>query len=379
MNVDDDPSSHRLERLYAPPEIGAPGKRQARAQRRDLFLAGLFVLTMAAVLVGALALLLPGLFGRGYRVDAYFLEANGLEVGIQVIQEGYVIGLVERVTPVFPGRDADLQGASLKAGAGYCPPSADAPPRHPALPCFRATLRIRDAWPVPRDSVAQLGSAGLLKGDAIKIRPGQALDLLADGAVIDAQGREADLLAQVGNLTDTLKTLVDETVAPALISLRDQIKTIETLIGTGEDQGDNRARLAGAFENLRELSERLKESIDPQAIAAILASVRTLSENLAGMTAEFSGSTDDLQRAVTNYGELAVDLRALVRDNRPALQRTLDDTQFLLQELATALTPILTNIEDATRNLSALSRELRADPATILKRREIEEKTPWFQ
>lgn len=371
MNADEAYSRHRLERLYAPPEIGAPGKHQARAQRRDLFLAGLFVLGMAAVAIGALALLLPGILGSAYRVDAYFLNATGLDIGIQVVQEGYVIGLVEGVSAVFPGRDA---------AAGDCPPvPADERPRHPSLPCFRATLRIQDGWPVPRDSVVQLGSAGLLKGDVIKIQPGLAPDLLADGAVINAQGREVDLMSQVGHLTDTVRILVEETIAPTLVSLRDQIKTIETLLGTGDDQSGNRERLAGAFENLQGLSARLKEAVDPLAISAILGSVRTMSANLANMTSELKGSTKDIQHTVTNYGELAVDMRGLVRDNRPALQRSLDDSQFLLQELATALTPILTNIEDATRNLSALSRELRNDPTTILKSREVEEKTPWFQ
>jgi phospholipid/cholesterol/gamma-HCH transport system substrate-binding protein len=56
-----------------------------------------------------------------------------------------------------------------------------------------------------------------------------------------------------------------------------------------------------------------------------------------------------------------------------------DETQYLLQELAAALTPILTNIEDATRDLSALARDLRTNPAVILKGREVENETPWFR
>lgn len=363
-------SVNRLERLYSPPEIGAPGKRQAQTQRRELLLAGLFVLTMILVVVGALALLLPGLFGQTYRVDAYFLNATGLDAGIQVVQDGYVIGLVERVTPIFPGRDA---------AAAHCPSPPTEAERHPHLPCFRATLRLKDGWPVPRDSVAQIGASGLLKGDAIKIRPGTSSELLANGATLDAQGREMDLMAQVGNLTATVKALVDEIIAPALVSLRNQIQTIETLLGTGSDQGENRERLTGAFENLRALSARLSDAVDPQAIAAILGSVRTVADNLAQMTGDLRGSTPDIQHAVTHYGELAVDLRGLVQDNRPALQQTLDDTQTLLQELSSALTPILTNIEDATRNLSALSSQLRNDPKSVLKSREVENNTPWLQ
>lgn len=370
MTPDEAQPRHRLDRLYSPPEIGGPGKRQGRALRRDLLLAGGFVLAMAAVALGTLWLLLPGLFGQTFRFDVYFLDANGLDPGIQVIQDGYVIGLVERVTPIFPGR---------QAAAEHCPaPAKGATSRHPSLPCFRATLRIRNGWPVPRDSRIQLGAAGLLKGDVIKIQPGQSADLFADGDSVAAQGREADLAAQLGDLTETLKSLVDDTIAPTLASLRDQIKTIETLIGTSDDQSGNRERLAGAFQNLQELSERLKDSVDPRAVAGILASVRVMSDNLAGMSGELGGSTQDIKKAVKDYGALAADVRGLVRDNQPALRQTLDDSRYLTQELAAALTPILTNIEDATRNLSALSRELRQDPKSLLKSREAEDKTPWF-
>jgi phospholipid/cholesterol/gamma-HCH transport system substrate-binding protein len=361
----------RLERLYSPPEIGAPGKREGRARRRDLFLAGLFVLAMAAVALAALALVIPGLLGGQYRLQAYFLDAQGLDPGIQVIQEGYVIGLVERVTPVFPGRDpdADLCPSPLPAGAQ----------RSPALPCFRATLRIRDDWPVPVDSRAQLGSSGLLSGDAIKVQPGAARERLADGAVLDAQGRERDLMAQLSALTESLDRMMTETVEPALASIKSQIQTIETLLGSGGDQGENRERLAGAFESLRTLSAKLEQMVKPEQIAAILGSVEQMSGHLAQVSSRLTGSTEEVQRTVKNYGDLAKDIQGLVVDNKPALQRSLDDTQFLLQELSAALTPILTNIEDATHNLSALARDLRRDPAVIIKGRTVEEQAPWFQ
>ncbi len=361
----------RIERLYSPPEIGAPGKREGRAQRRDLFFAGLFVLLMATVAVGTLALVTPGLFGGAYRLTAYFQDAKGLDVGIQVIQEGYAIGMVERVSPVFPGRDPD---------ADQCPrPLASAKPRSPVLPCFRATLRIRGAWPVPKDSLAQLGAAGLLQGDAVKIQPGKSVALLADGSQIRSQGREADLLAQLGRLTDSLNRVVEETIAPALVSIKAQIDTIQTLLGSGGDQGENRERLAGAFESLRKLTASLEQAVDPRKIAAILSSVEQLTGQLAQVSSRLTGTTQGVQSAVKQYSELAQEIRGLVSANRPALQSTLDDTQTLLQELSSSLTPILANIEDATRNLSALSRDLRQNPATILQGREVEERTPWFK
>ncbi|AUB80672.1 MlaD family protein [Candidatus Thiodictyon syntrophicum] len=361
----------RLERLYSPPEIGAPGKREARQRHRDLFYSGLFVLAMAAVAIAALALLMPGLFGGSYRLHAYFLDAAGLGDGIQVIQEGQVIGLVEGVTPLFPGRDARL---------GRCPaPAADAAPRSPALPCFRATLRIKRDWPVPTDSLAQLGSPGLLQGEAILIRPSDRPTTLRDGDEIMTRAREPDLMAKLNELTRSLDGVVKETIAPALASIKAQIETIETLLGTGGDQAGNRDRLAGAFESLQKLSANIESSIDPKKVAAILDSVQTLSKNLTEVSAKLGGGTEEIKGTARQYGDLARDLRGLVSDNKPALQRSLEDTQGLLQDLNASLTPILVNIEDASRNLAAFSRDLRRDPAVIIKGRKVEEQAPWFK
>ena len=369
------PAARRLDRLYAPPEIGAPGKRRALAERRQLLLAGVFVLAMALVVVAAFALILPGLLGQTYRLEAYFPDAEGLDPGMQLVQEGYVIGLVERVKPVFPG-DPDH-------GRHCPPPAAGAPPRSPTLPCFRATLRIRDQWPIPRDSQVRLTTLGLLKGNALRIAVGPSAELLAPGAVIAALAPEPDLTQQLGVLTETVRLVVEESIAPTLASIRDQVKTIELLVGGGEDPGQglagNREQLAGAFENLRLLSDNLVKVVDPQAIGAILGSVETMSADLARITAEMAASTKDVQRTVNNYDGLATDIRGLVNENRPALERSLDDTQFLLQSLAAALTPILTNIEDASRNLAAFSQELRSHPTHLLRPRETEEQAPWFK
>lgn len=369
------PAARRLDRLYAPPEIGAPGKRRALAERRQLLLAGVFVLVMALVVVAAFALILPGLLGQTYRLEAYFPDAEGLDPGMQLVQEGYVIGLVERVKPVFPG-DPDH-------GHHCPPPAAGAPPRSPTLPCFRATLRIRDQWPIPRDSQVRLTTLGLLKGNALSIAVGPSAELLAPGAVIAALAPEPDLTQQLAVLTETVRLVVEESIAPTLASIRDQVKTIELLVGGGEDPGQglagNREQLAGAFENLRLLSDNLVKVVDPQAIGAILGSVETMSADLARITAEMAASTKDVQRTVNNYDGLATDIRGLVNENRPALERSLDDTQFLLQSLAAALTPILTNIEDASRNLAAFSQELRSHPTQLLRPRETEEQAPWFK
>ena len=356
----------RLERLYAPPEIGAPGRRAAAGVRRDLILSGLFVLTMAAVVVGGLALILPGVFGGTIRLYAYFPDAAGLDPGIEVSQAGYVIGLVEALEPVFP------QGSETNP----CPVAADdAPTHHPAgSPCFRATLRIRDRWPIPRDSVARIASAGLLQGDAVRIVPGQDREHpLTDGGTIAVGGREADLVAQLARLTDSLQGLVEETIAPALAGIAEQIAALQQLLGTGSEDPGNRDRLAGVFESLKRLSADLEAAVDPGQLVRILGSVEQVSQNLAGASATLTSRSQDVEQAVRRYGDLASDLRGLVKRNRPAIDRSVTDSQYLLQELAASLAPILEHIETATRNLAELSRDLRDNPAVIIQGREVQD------
>lgn len=365
----------RLNRLYSPPELGAPGKRQAQDRHRDLTLAGLFVLLMAGVVVATLLLLAPGLFG-GYALHAYFLEADGLDSGIDVIQEGFVIGRVRALEPVSQG-DADR---------GDCPPPPAA--RAPELPCFRATLHIQQAWPVPGESVAQLASAGVLRGNIIRILPGPSAETLNPGSVIPTIEREPDLGMQIAAALTQAQRTLDEHIRPALAQLQGRLQGVLAMFGKQAEEGDDAGAGAGGdlgrglgtvLDNLVQLSADIEQSIDPQKIQAILSAVQSLSDNLASVSSTLPARTDDIQAAVARYGALADELRGLVESSRPGVEGSLDDVQYVLQELSAALAPILANIESASRTLSGLTRDLREQPTSLLRGREQEDQTPWFE
>jgi phospholipid/cholesterol/gamma-HCH transport system substrate-binding protein len=360
----------RLERLYSPPEIGAPGKRQAQGRRRDLLLAGVFVLSMAAVVVGVLALLSPGLF-QGYGLRAYFLDADGLDRGIDVIQEGFVIGAVQSVDPVFADDDDRDQ----------CP--AFVGERAPDLPCFRATLRIQDAWPVPPESKAQLAPGGLLQGNVIRIYPSVLAGSLKDDDPITTLDRQPDLPALIASTLEQAQLAIDQTIRPALVQIQERI---QGLLGSATEAADGDGTgtamgqgLAEVLDNLKQLSGDVQTIVDPEKISAILAAVQEMTENLAKVSATFTDRSADLSQAVRSYDALAGDIRRVVNENEPALSASLEDTQYLLQELAAALTPILANIETASRNLAALSGDLRQDPKSLLFNNQPQAPSPWFK
>lgn len=361
----------RLNRLYSPPELGAPGKRQAHGRQRDLALAGLFVLAMLGLVLGLLVLLAPGLLS-GYSLRAYFLEADGLDSGIDVMQEGFVIGRVQSLDPVF--RDA--------ADRANCPPPTT--PRAPDLPCFRATLSIQQDWPVPTGSVAQLAPAGLLQGNIIRIIPGTAAATLSAGSYIPTIDREPDLAMQISTTMEQAQRTIDDVIRPALSRLQERIQGLLALFkddkdGTDELGADLGQGIGKVLNNLVEVSADLEQSIDPKQIQEVMNAVQTLSQNLATASAALPARSEDIQRAVAEYTALAKELQQLVEASRPSVQGSLDDAEYLLQELSTALAPILTNIESASRDLSALSRELREDPISLLRGQEQEDQSPWFE
>jgi len=359
-----------LERLYQPPEIGAPGIRRGRRQRRDLALAGLFVLAMAAVVVGVVLLNVPALFG-GYPLRAYFPDAGGLDRGLDVVQEGFTIGHVGAVEPVFLG-DADR---------GECP--APDQPRSAELPCFRAMLRIQRDWPVPAGSRAQLAPAGFLGGNQVRIQPGLADQRLAADAVIPTLPRQPDLPSQAALALTRLQSAIDDTIRPALEDLQARIRGLVAALGTGEEGEEGAAAVAGeglaeVFQNLRQLSADIEQTVDPERLGAILASVDKISANLATASSGLTARSEDVGAAVQEYTALGTDLRRVVNQAQPAVTDSLDDVQYLLQALSAALAPILANIETASRNLSALTGDLREDPKSLLFKRPEKEPTPWL-
>lgn len=369
----------RLDRFYSPPEIGAPGKRRGRTMRRDLVLSSLFILVMLLVALAFIATILPHLRPSNYRLEADFLDARGLTQGTKVVQQGYVIGLVERVEPIFGLEDGEK---SAHEGADGCRP-VDGDPR---LPVFRAELRIRNEWKIPVDSRAQLGSAGLLEDDVIKIRTGMSRSSLQPGDCILTLDREADLPEQVAvltvkitRLTEQMTRLIDETVEPALKRIAKQIERLEILLGTGMDPPDASSGLAATFKSLRDYLEELKAAVDPGEIEHIIGSVRAGTGDLAHFSEFMNQKTAGIEKTLAHLQATAERLEIAIREDHPPIRQAIADSQYLLQELSVSIVPILTHIEETTRNLSELSHELRNDPRAFFRRREAEKPPSWFQ
>ncbi len=340
-----------IERFFSPPEIGAPGRRAGQRQRRDLLISGLFVLAMLAVLAAAL-LIVSGYFRATYSLTTDFAETGGLEPGTPVRQADYVIGTVTAIEPVF-------SNAKL-------------------IPRFKVVMRIREGWKIPDDSVAIIGSAGLLQGNVVKVMPGSSPTPLKDGESIMGGEKEPDFSEQLAELADRLTELMRDSVTPLVASVKRQIEALEGLMLTDKG-GDSQQTIAGILENLRDVSANLKaqmEAIKPEQLRALVDSARTTARNVEQITDRLNSRSKEIESTVKNFSELADRLNKLVEKNDPAIERSLADTEIMVRELSTAVTPILNNLDEITQNLLQLSQDLRNDPALVLWGRKLRDNAP---
>jgi phospholipid/cholesterol/gamma-HCH transport system substrate-binding protein len=357
-----------MERLYTPPQIGAPGRAAARERRRQLRRTGLFVVLMALVLV-ALVVLLHYRNLEAIQLDTHLPFTDGLRPGAAVEQAGYTIGTVTAITPLFPD-PLELEPSPCLAAAGDDPLPLGAP-------CFRVRLRIKDKWPIPRDSVAVIESK-LLQGAVVVIEPGSRPDLLVDGETIvgrsekeDLTGGAKQLLAKLTELLDHVRGIMDDAVRPMLVSVREQVAALQGLV-VKDQTGDSGAALqdvAELLKNLKRLTGDLASQADEERntdVGKLVRATRVAAENVESITGAINSRTREIREAVEQFSRLGNQLNKLVKKSGPDVERSLTDTQYIIQETATALTPILNNIDETTRNLLELSRKLRDNPVGAL-------------
>jgi phospholipid/cholesterol/gamma-HCH transport system substrate-binding protein len=385
-----------VERLYTPPQVGAPGRAAARRRRRELRRTGLFVVGMGLLLALVMSLLHYRSLSA-IHIDTYLPFTAGLSPGAVVKQAGYSIGSVTSVAPVFGAERRQIENL----GQG-CLDSRN-------RPCFRIRLRLRSDWNIPDDSQAVIGSS-VLQGAVVRIEPGTSATFLDDGATVAGHGEGSDLeqlQAKIAQILDGVTQAMDQTIRPLLASIEGQMRGLQDLMigsapaaGQHPDSGDTGDTgtdapgggpalptaagnaLTDASEvlaNLRQLTADLAGRADQARdtdIGKLLRATRKAAENVETITADINARSAEIRKAVAQFSQLGEELNELVQNAGPNVQATLTDSQYMIQEIATALTPILNTVDETTRNLLELSRDLRDNPGVLLGGRNTRDNAP---
>ena len=139
---------------------------------------------------------------------------------------------------------------------------------------------------IPVNSIAELGSAGLMGGMEISIVQGDAAERMADGGVFEGRMKPdmlGTLAEQGGELIDGLNRTVDgvntliesnsERITLLVANLESMTSTIDAIMRTSAED------VEGAISNLNSFTMTLAENSD--RIESMLANVDTFTEDLA--------------------------------------------------------------------------------------------------
>lgn len=265
--------------------------------------AGLFVIAgLLLALVGYI--LLIDSIGQGDRYVIRLDNLGGLEVGAGVQFEGYPIGTVDSIEPVFESGDLS----------------------------FEIALMVESGWPVYEDSLATIASENLLAPKAVQISRGQSQALKAVGSELQVT-EPVDALSGVLKTAAQFETLVQDEFVPVL-------RTVNDLL-----DGEVRDSIKGATEVLEPLAAET-----PELLARLTSTVERLE---AAMSEETVGS---VRQSVSDLAVVLSETRQLVSEARPKVVSVLSNAdQFTGADIMQKAEQSMDEVHQAAQKANALA------------------------
>jgi len=296
----------------------------------NYLMVGSLVLVALTILMYALYRLTGGV-GESDPYYVYYPNVGGLDRGTPVTYEGYKLGSVTAIEPLRSG------GRTR----------------------YRVSLRIRDGWSIPEDSVARIYSEGLLAETVINIEEGSSPRRLPVGAELRGE-LGADLFAAVNTVAGDVSRLLNETVRPLLDNLNGRIS------GLG-NQVDS--RLPGILDSLQQLVDSLRISAGrlPQLLSRDnQRKINRLVDNSSQVSANLLQLSQGLLQTRARVDRLLNESQGMVGENRKDLRRVVIALRQSLTDISTQTDGILQNLRGASLNLNEFSRQIRQNPGLLI-------------
>lgn len=321
-----------------------------RTSKLSYFAVGLFVISMIAGLIVAVALL-TGRTGATDSYHAYYSNVTGVKFGTQVVYEGYPIGQVVEVTP--EPKDGRMR--------------------------FRVDFDVSEGWIIPNDSVVKIAAPGLLAAVTLAINAGDSATPHDPGTEVKAQER-ADMFAAVAGVAGDFGDLSNNYLKPLLANVDDAVSRInEFLAADGEGQmiaSDARQTMGVAREIMGDLSGRIP-TIAGQ-LEGILDDIGTTSDRLNTVLSpsnqtKIIGMIDNLNAATQKFDNVLITLNSILRDvddlvldEEGDVARMAKESRYIVESVARNIDTINQNMDGAARNLYEFSRQIRQNPGLLL-------------
>ena len=299
-----------------------------------------------SVMIVAFIFVISVLAGSTGATDKYYTVYNnvgGLKFGTQVLYEGYQIGQVDSIEPMF--EDNTVQ--------------------------FRVNIEVQEGWVIPEDSIAQAIVSGLLSAMTIDISGGESPSPLQPGSEIPGVA-PSNFFAALSEIGAEFGDLSQNSIKPLLDNLGDYVTEL----------GDTAVENAGPMMvNLRTISEDLNEQVPEIAaslnrtagmietdvlsqsnrtnLSQVLANFETASGDMAGLASELNDTRVLVHEAVEQ-------INAVVADNATDVGDAIGDMRYTLATISRTIDGITNNLEASSRNFAEFSRLIRQNPGLLL-------------
>ncbi|MEQ8665759.1 MAG: MlaD family protein [Rhodospirillales bacterium] len=319
-----------------------------RSNKVNYLVVGSFVILTMIGLVVTVA----WLSGRTGPTDSYHAVYNnvtGVKFGTQVLYEGYPIGQVTEVTPVF--EDSRMR--------------------------FRVDFDVQQGWQLPRDSVAQIGASSLLAAVSLNIKAGKSAMPLPVGERILAK-ESANLMDVLAGVATEIAVIAEEDLKPLIGELTRGGSIIGDIL-----ERDGAEIIAKVKVLIDDLSGRAPTIVDQ--VASFASDLERLGVNLNRSADEMNailtpetretvlGVVDHLDRAAAQIDNLMMESNVMIgsasdilEGNKEDVERMTDDLRHSAETLARHIDSINHHLDGASRNMYEFSRQIRQNPGLLL-------------
>jgi phospholipid/cholesterol/gamma-HCH transport system substrate-binding protein len=280
------------------------------------FKVGLFVLVAIALVIGSWVWSYDGVREDegAYTLTLRVPSADGLWKGSSVKVAGVDVGAIELI---------ELEGADA-----------------------RITMLVRDTYPLPSDTRAELRSSGLLGDRYVALLPGTADARLADGSVVEMKSDPADI----------------EVILQNVQTVSDDVRAITAVLREMVEKDANREAVEATLQNVEALTAEVEALVarNSRDIDAIVDSVGRLTTTLEGFAVDVSTDVDaemtQLQDATSTLQEALADVESItskIDDGQGTIGALVNDTETI-----DALNETISNANDVIEGFSGLRAEV---------------------
>ena len=302
----------------------------------NYFVVGVFVITLFVLFL----LALYRITGSTGASDEYYVSYDnvaGIKFGTPVLYEGFQIGQVEDIQPVFSGGDTR----------------------------YRLTLSVKQGWRIQQDSVARVEASGLLSTVSIDIKKGSSASTLAPGGEI--QGTPAnDLFSTVNDVAEDIRDIAHNSLRPLLQKLNKQVDVIGAdirEITSGDIKPLFRTQVFPLMNKLNASADRLERVLNDTN----LNNVDNTLENLRAASAEADTLMKNLQLSRQALDKLLAQAGSVVDENGADIRASVTDLKKTLYVTSQHIDAIAHNLEGASRNMQEFTRQIRENPSLLLR------------